>query len=466
MKQAMFFPVVALSIAAFGAHGESPADFALRQPLAASGEHAFLRVELPDSVYEGAVRPDLGDLRVFNADGAIVPFAFIPRSAPTSVASPRRELAFFPLTVDTTLPQAADFSIKLRRDSGGTTVDVRARDGTALAGSRIVGYLIDAGADEKPLVGVQVQVQDTSSVNARLRVDASDDLDHWRSVVASAPLLSLEFNGRRLARNRVEFAPQSARYLRLTWLTSAPPLLAAIQGDVGDVVVEPPRRTRKVDGVADPVEANAYLFDLGAALPVDRITLALPEVNTVAPLTWEGRVRAEDPWRLIGSSVVYRLRQDEGEAQNAEFPVVRVPLRFIRARIDPNSGGVGRSAPALVASWIPQEIVFAARGNGPFELAYGSRRALPATLAIGTLVPGYVADKPLPGSVGTARPAASPSAANAAALREPLDLKRWMLWGSLVAAALLLLYMALRLAQQVRAGDASANGGERARSEQ
>ena len=466
MKRVILFSVVALSMTAFGAPGESPADFALRQPLTTSGEHGFLRVELPDSVYEGAVRPDLGDLRVFNGDGAIVPFAFVPRPAPTSVAGPRRELAFFPLSVDTTLPEAADFSIKLRRDPGGTTVDVRSRDGTPVAGSRIVGYLIDAGPDEKPLVGVQLQVQDASSVNARLRVDASDDLDHWRSVVASAPLLSLEFNGRRLARNRVDFAPQSARYLRLTWLTASSPVLASVQGEAGDVLVEPPRRTRRVEGVADPAEANAYVFELGAALPVDRITLALPEINTVAPVTWEGRLRAEDPWRLIGASVVYRLRQDEGEAQNAEFPIVRIPLRFIRARIDPNSGGVGRTAPALVASWIPQEIVFAARGNGPFELAYGSRAALPATLAIGTLVPGYVAGKPLPGNVGTATPVASPSAVNAAALRAPLDLKRWMLWGSLVAAALLLLYMALRLAQQVRAGDASTRGGERARTEQ
>jgi len=230
MKRVILFSVVALSMSAFGAPGESPADFAVRQPLMTTGEHAFLRVELPDSVYEGAVRPDLGDLRVFNGDGAIVPFAFVPRPAPASVAGPRRELAFFPLSVDTTLPQAADFSIKLRRDPGGTTVDVRARDGTPVAGSRIVGYLIDAGADEKPLVGLQLQVHDASSVNARLRVDASDDLEHWRSIVASAPLLSLEFNGRRLARNRVEFAPQAARYLRLTWITALSPVLASVQG--------------------------------------------------------------------------------------------------------------------------------------------------------------------------------------------------------------------------------------------
>jgi hypothetical protein len=37
-------------------------------------------------------------------------------------------------------------------------------------------------------------------------------------------------------------------------------------------------------------------------------------------------------------------------------------------------------------------------------------------------------------------------------LRAPLDVKRFVLWGSLVAAALLLGYMALRLARQMRTG--------------
>ena len=49
-------------------------------------------------------------------------------------------------------------------------------------------------------------------------------------------------------------------------------------------------------------------------------------------------------------------------------------------------------------------------------------------------------------------PVATPSAVNRTALRAPLDVKRFVLWGSLVAAALLLGYMALRLARQMRTG--------------
>jgi hypothetical protein len=100
--------------------------------------------------------------------------------------------------------------------------------------------------------------------------------------------------------------------------------------------------------------------------------------------------------------------------------------------------------------------VFAARGNGPFELAYGSRTAAPVALPLATLVPGYAAGKPLPDNVGTTVLSASPSAINRAALREPLDVKRWLLWGTLVAASLLLGYMALRLSRQMRANDTRA----------
>jgi hypothetical protein len=449
---------VALAVFAIAARpvaAQAPGDFAMRQPLAVTGDKAFFRVELPDAVYDGAGRPDLGDLRVFNGDGALVPFAFMPRPRAVAAQTPRRPLALFPLTVDTTLPEAADLSIKLRKDAAGTTVDIRARDGTSVAGTRVVGYLIDAGpADEHPLVALVTALPEGGSANARVRIDASDDLDRWRTVVAGAPLLALEYNGRRLVRDRIEFAPLRARYLRLTWLTPAPPELSAVAGDIGDRLVEPQRRIRKAGGSADADAPATFVFDLGAALPVDRITLELPEVNTVAPVSWEARTGARDPWHVLGSSVVYRLRQDTGEVVSAEFAIAPMPLRYFRARIDPRAG-VGAAPPQLVAGWYAQEIVYAARGSTPFELAYGSRSVAPAALSIATLVPGYVVGKPLPDNVGAATISTAPSAANLAALREPLDAKRWLLWGSLVLASLLLAYMALRLSREMRSGPAT-----------
>ena len=63
--------------------------------------------------------------------------------------------------------------------------------------------------------------------------------------------------------------------------------------------------------------------------------------------------------------------------------------RFWLLRVDQRGGGLGTSTPTLYAGWVPQKIVFAARGNAPFQIAYGSPRASPAAYSVETLVPGW-----------------------------------------------------------------------------
>ena len=59
-----------LSLLVHAAAAQAPRDFAYGIALSTEGDSAFYQVELPPAVYAGVVRGDLGDLRVFNADGA------------------------------------------------------------------------------------------------------------------------------------------------------------------------------------------------------------------------------------------------------------------------------------------------------------------------------------------------------------------------------------------------------------
>ena len=136
---------------------------------------------------------------------------------------------------------------------------------------------------------------------------------------------------------------------------------------------------------------------------------------------------------------------------NAGLCFRAVPIALLSARASIRGRRRGATPPTLVAGWYPQEIVFAARGSGPFELAYGSRRVAPGALSIGNARARLCAGKPLP-ATSARRGAAAPSAVNRQRMREPLDAKRLLLWGSLVLASLLLGYMALRLARQMRSG--------------
>ena len=68
-------------------------------------------------------------------------------------------------------------SITVRRDGTRMAVDVRSRDGTPVNGTRVVGYLVDSGADAASLVAPVLPLPAGATVNAQLRIDASDELD-------------------------------------------------------------------------------------------------------------------------------------------------------------------------------------------------------------------------------------------------------------------------------------------------
>jgi hypothetical protein len=115
----------------------------------------------------------------------------------------------------------------------------------------------------------------------------------------------------------------------------------------------------------------------------------------------------------------------------------------------------------LGAGWVPDRLVFAARGAAPFQLAYGSRDAKPAAFGIATLIPGYKdeagldlgstqpAAQPAAIAIGAARTAAPQPLGGEAATRERIDWKRWVLWGSLVLGVAVLGLMAFRLGRQM-----------------
>ena len=88
-------------------------------------------------------------------------------------------------------------------------------------------------------------------------------------------------------------------------------------------------------------------------------------------------------------------------------------------------------------------------------MQFGSKEALPSALAVQTLVPGYAADKELPalaaklGDVRTqeiVKPTGIEAARNYA---EKVDEKKVWLWVSLLAAVLVIVGMALKLARQM-----------------
>ena len=443
------------ALLATAAVAERPTDFAYGIPLAVEGDHAFYRLDLPAAVYAGSARTDWGDIRIFNADDAMVPYAYIPPAVPAREKRPAIALPIFPLFADPDHADPAGLSLDIMRNAGGTIVSVTTRDASPAASERrLIGYLVDATSLGDPLSALTlVWPQHLQGMTIRVRLEASDDLDRWRTLAAEAPVLDLEYAGRRLTHDRIQLPSVRTRYLRLSWPGAASPLvLSGVQGHLEERVVEPDRQWSETTAAAVSGNDNEYEFEFefSEAYPVDRVAIVLPEINAVVPGELLARSTRDQPWRRVTSLISYRLRQGGVELTADPIPVSAPAMRYWLLRVDPKSGGLGHGLPRLRVGWLPQQIVFAARGAGPFVLTYGNPNLASNALPITTLVPGYLTAKDPLAAAGTARGGASGPLGGTSRLRPAFDLRRGALWAVLLLGVAVLAWMAWRLSRQLQ----------------
>lgn len=454
-------PLALISVAA--AATENLPDFAWSLAIEADGSTDSYQFDLPAAVYRGITRRDAGDLRVFNAAGEVVPHAFQHQtSAEAPMPQPR---ALTPFALKGVASKGLDgLRVRVER-SGGKTVFHLDEGGGGNTPAPVLGYLVDATAVEQPIRALELAVDAPVDYAGKLRVEASMDLARWDTVVAGAPLLSLQHAGAKLEQRRVEFAPRKTKYLRISWIGL--PLEARLSNVLAETSVSPvavARHWDSVAGVAVSDKPGEYAFDLMGNFPVDRLRLGLPQLNTLAQVEILSRNRASDPWRYVSRAVVYRLRRQGAEILSPEIGIATNPDRYWLLRVDQKGGGLGAGEPQVSAGWVPHRLVFVARGAAPFTLAYGNREAAPSNHALETLVRGY---DPKPGASGLEQVKMTQVAAVAptrikspelqlpAALggtvisRDAVEIKKVLLWSALVAAVLLLVWMAWRLLGQM-----------------
>jgi Protein of unknown function (DUF3999) len=415
----------------------SPADFASGMPVVTSADAAAYRVALPLALYQDTVHENLADIRVFNAGGEVVPYSISRPAARTLPRGPGTALPLFALRGDS--PAAAD-AVRVTIDSPNGAVKLQTQ-GAAAAGGVIRQYILDGRPLGAAVSALQlIWADDAADFTGRLRIDASDDFAFWRTLADAAPIANLHANGQQLVNNRVEFAAAQAKYWRLSWIgKSAPFTLTSVIAEPADSRVEAERATLAIAGGTQGVARGEFTFDLGARLPIERINLELPELNTVVAVELRSRAHPQDPWRHVAVGKFYRINTADGELRNAPIDIVTDTDRYWMAR----QAGVGAptgAPPRLQVAWTPSDVVFLARGSGPFLLGYGSAiapesetdlSAMPAAVTVVRATLGA------PRQLGGPARLIAPSAA--------FPSRRVLLWTILALCVCLLAWMAYRL---------------------
>ncbi|MCW8908753.1 MAG: DUF3999 domain-containing protein [Sedimenticola sp.] len=213
----------------------------------------------------------------------------------------------------------------------------------------------------------------------------------------------------------------------------------------GVVRAAEPRVTGVLDLRREEAEGE-YRFELPGPLPITAVTVRPGEVNTLVRASLYSRADDASGWRLRGQGLLFRLQQADAELQQYRIEVDRVSDRQWRLVVDSSGGGLGAVVPGVEVSWLPHRLRFAARGEPPYTLAYGSARV--ADSAAMPLPKGFNEQPLLTGSV---TPGKLFELAGSRALDpSPVyDWKQGVLWGVLILASLLLGWMAWGLVRQV-----------------
>jgi hypothetical protein len=427
-----------LFFVALPALAQSPTQFQSAAPLSLQGQGGLHRATLPFEVYKDA-RPDLGDVRVFNAISEPVPMAFAGDPVRQRLGVAPVELPLFPVSTIAPAAGGGRSEVNVKTDDG-TLVSIRGKTAPPIA--KPAAVLVDASKVEEPIAGLQLEwdAQPGTQV-VRVRVETSDDLKSW-TAAGGGPIVRLENEGRSLVQPKVEFAPRKAKYLRLTWDAQGFVVKKALA--LRDPVEKPaPRETRVVQGTKGE-KPDELVFDLGARLPVEAVRLVPSTVNDVVAATLFARNDPKERWALTATGPFYRMQLEGAEKQSPPLELGRRAARYWLVKL------AGRTAdnapPALEVQWRPAQVVFAARGTPPFTLAFGNSQAQSTALPVTAMVPDYKPRMELALPEAKVGPVTSgPPASGWEKLVEDASPKRIALWVVLIAGVVVLGFMAWRL---------------------
>lgn len=424
-------------------------DYASGMTVQAGYTQPMIETALPDEVYRQVTRADLGDLRVFNADGIPVPHAFCAAAQTGEPQVTEQSLPVFVLRGrDQVYTESSRVNVET---SSGTRVDVEETSPPAPEVVSGLVHIIDA-RETQPLRAIRFDWRSPDGVSeVKVRIEASDDLDQWRTVVPASTLLLARQGNQELRRERIQLPLREYAYLRVQRVDSGPPLV------INSVMAEEVSEAEAIEPMwftatrVHSVEANMLAFDAEHVAPVTFARVRLKQENSTVSFTLQSRDDDKSPWRNRWSGESYVIVSDTVRRESPPARFQATSDRYWRVEIQKDPHIYQDSA--LELGYRPATLRFLAQGPGPFTVAFGSRRAEVAQPAVcdGLLADVSAADRERMIEQGYAGQVLSLGGADALKIPpKKTPVKVVILWSVLVVGVALLVVMALSLLKRVR----------------
>ena len=389
------------------ADAPAASEFAWRGTVSPAEGSSLVRISLPVDALTRLQTHRAQDVRVFNAAGEVVPYAVLQagdleRSAPVVQT---RAYPVLPL-YSSAVPGAAASAppppgaVEIRWSADGmtttsttSTTPVATTSAWLRPGAKptpgdaqaLPAALLDLRTESQVLAALELKGDWPRNTLVHLELASSTDLQTWTPVPVKGPVF--RFDGADAPANTALELQQAQsfqnRYLRLRWAGADGVRLHSVTGRVDS----PRERAQPVstdlgEGMAEG--AFAKVCNLPFATPVLALRVQAQQDNALVPLRISGRADAAQPWRLLASTVVYRMDTVAGGRSNPPQPLPGSALRQLR--LETSNGLPLPSAGVRVSAELaPVQLAFLASGAGPFQVVAGRADTAAASVEAGTL---------------------------------------------------------------------------------
>ncbi|MDR1239475.1 MAG: DUF3999 domain-containing protein [Treponema sp.] len=415
-----------------------PGDFAGSLVLTGA-QGVLLGLELPEAVYQGIERPDMGDIRVFDRAGLLVPFVIRPAPAIT-LNPPPENVPFFPWGQenDAALPSGTDIVI----DAEGAVVNIKSRGGRPSADP---AYILDLSGFSATPSSLHITLgKEGEFYNTTVRIYSSADLARWPEYQNRQ---TLAWFGGGVGRDTLELPRGNYRYLLLKFdRPNLPP--RNITAFFETIEIPPPAREKTIAGEWRGNDRRIAGYAAGGFYPLTAIEFPLPEADSIE-VRIKNRFTGESEWSFVTRTNLFRISNSGGEILTSKALNINTSAPFWELEA---AGDLAFSSlPGCVIRWAVYELVFLGRGEGPWTLAWGN----------GDYGPQGEGDMKLPGLTGgaggpeieTARPLGEPTYTPGPRTAPSWFSGNWgqfILWAILILAAAFLSGLALYIAKGMK----------------
>ncbi|PXZ06797.1 DUF3999 family protein [Gilliamella apicola] len=432
-----------------------------------NSESMYNRIELTGDIYTQALSSTLDDVRVFNQKGQPVPFAL------ANVYQQNDENQTFPVTVysldnhqenDNNNNQEDEIEGKKLSAIGQYNININNKniqinlDNANKPNEYHATYLLQIPSEIKlgqPFSRLSIDFEEMSNWQATANLLYSNDLKKWQTAIDNVPIMSLtdNNNNQSLNVNTIDL-PSGMNFKSIYWilqLKSDKQLIPSIKTvKFTSRKATPVRDLYPIDLNLISADEQEATYQLSTSLPIKQLTIKLQNERTVLPATIFYKTSDNDKtWHKL-DDYIFRSINDTNQSQtininNSILNIKQLKIKAINASLD--------NPPSVTAYLYRMRIIFNSANNGPFILAWGSPIAKPASLSEKALLSDTISAQDVPEAylgdkvkLGN-REVLSQTDDNSS---KSSSLSKWLIWGVLIAGALFLMLLALKLLKEVK----------------